>query len=155
MRYTNPTSHARPFALILSVLLATSFAYANLLCVAGGAADTECEHEAAHNHVPAPDHPSFGEAEASHQQKQDPKHQDRGCSRGSCFCVTMNTVVVQQTVAKPIQVVRLQLLDSNLAQVPSVMRILAAVAYEHGPPAIAPPHYLVSKTLSPRAPPSA
>jgi hypothetical protein len=150
MRKRTSTLRARPFTSVLSLLLVPVFAYANFLCVACGADDKECEHETAHSHVAAPHHHSFGEAETSHQQ-QYPKH-SHDCSRDSCFCVTMNTIVTQQTVAKPNQVVPSPLLDS-VAQVPSAKPIFAVVAYEHGPPAITPPTYLTAKIVSPRAPP--
>src|ERR1700681_4153710 len=95
----NPMFRAQPLISILSLLLVPLFACADFLCVAGGADDKECEHEAAHSYLARPNDHDSGEAEASHQQT--PHHHDHDCSRDSCFCVTMNTVVVQQTIAKP------------------------------------------------------
>jgi hypothetical protein len=134
----------------LSLLLLLVFAYANFLCAAGGEDDKECEHEAAYSHVAAPDRHSCGGAETGHQQ-QDPNH-PHDCSRESCFCVTMNTVVTQQTIAKPKPAISL-LLPLSVLNIPSVMPYFTVLAYEHGPPAIAPPAYLSAKIISPRAPP--
>lgn len=153
MHALNPMFRARPLISIPSLLLVPLFAYANFLCAAGGADDKGCGHEEAHSYLAGPHDHNSGEAEASHQQT--PHHHDHDCSRDSCFCATMNTVVAQQTVAKPNQVISLRGLDFPVAQGPGVVPILAAAAYERGPPAIAPPTYLTSKIVSPRAPPRA
>jgi hypothetical protein len=150
MRTRTPTFRARPFTSVLSLLLALLFAYANFLCAAGGEDDKECERETTHSHMAASNHHSPSEAEASHQQ-QDPKH-PHDCSRDSCFCATMNTVVTQQTVTKPRPVVSSPL-PVSVPNVPGVTPFFRVVACEHGPPAIAPPAYLIAKIISPRAPP--
>src|SRR6266849_1588288 len=111
MRATILGLRARPFTSILSLLLVPLFSYANLLCVAGASGDEECEREAEHNYLTVPGGHNPCGAEANHQPKQDPKHQHHECSRDSCFCATMYTVVAQQTVAKPTQVIRLPWLD--------------------------------------------
>jgi len=136
----------------LSLLLALVFAYANLLCAAGDVSDKECRPEGVHSHAVVCDHDSSAEAEAGHQ-RQDAKH-SHSCSRDSCFCVTMNTVVTQQTIAKPKPSISL-LLPLSVLNVPSVMPYFTVLAYEHGPPAIAPPAYRSAKIISPRAPPHA
>ena len=136
------TSRMRTLAGLVVVL----FAYANLLCAIGGAAVEACEHRDAHSHCDG--------AESAHHNGV-PTQQSKDCSKDSCFCLTMNTVVTQQTVTKPNHT-SLRVVDLTFVQFSNVMPVVrAVVAYEHGPPSIAPPSYLSGKSLSPRAPPSA
>src|SRR2546425_9132297 len=86
------TSHPRTgvFTALLSVLIAPLFAYANLLCVAGGAAFDVCEHHDVDSDCAG--------AEAAHHDEAPPS---KDCSKDSCFCITMNIIVTQPTVTKP------------------------------------------------------
>jgi hypothetical protein len=128
---------------LLSLLFVPLFAYANLLCVAGSATCDVCEHHEADA--------DCGGAETTHHDEA-PAHPAKDCSKDSCFCVTMNTVVTQPTVTN-LNRSSLRVVDFVFTQFVNVMPVLPATVYDHGPPGIAPPDYLFSKTLSPRAPP--
>jgi len=131
------------FTTLLSLLLVPLFAYANLLCVASGVACDVCEHQETDSDCAG--------TEAAHHDEV-PAHPVKDFSKDSCFCVTMNTVVTQPTVTNPSHS-SLRVVDFVFAQFADVMAVLTATVYDHGPPGIAPPDYLFSKTLSPRAPP--
>ena len=115
----------------LALLLVPVFAYANLLCVAGGAPHQECADEDAGQH-----------------HEQSPTQRRNDCSQDSCFCLTMNTVATQTTVATPKQVVTFHALDFSFAEFPGILPVAVPVAYDHGPP-----EFLLVSSLSPRSPP--
>ena len=135
------SSHPRTgaFTTLLSLLIVLLFAYANLLCVAGGTILNACES----------DH--CAGAEAAHHDEA-PAHPAKDCSKDTCFCLTMNTVVPQPTIPAPNHAASLLVADFAELHLLDVMPVLTT-PYEHGPPAIPPPDYLFGKTLSPRAPP--
>jgi len=121
----------------LSLMLVPLFAYANFLCAAGSFPDEECaKDESAHHEHGDSDH-----------------HQQKDCSKDSCFCATMSAVTSPQTIVKPDTSRLIRLLDLSLPAIPNVVAPCATLAYEHGPPGIAPPIYLHAKTVSPRSPP--
>src|SRR6266404_4693325 len=92
MRTLSSLPRTGAFTTLLSLLIVPLFAYANLLCVAGGTALNACEHHDA-------DSDCAGTASAHHDGA--PAHPAKDCSKDSCFCLTMNTVVPQPTIATP------------------------------------------------------
>src|ERR1041384_750050 len=144
MRQLTAQSKTGPFTALLSLLLVPLSAYANLLCVAGGAAFDVCEHHETDSDCAGTD--------ASHHDGA-PPHPAKDCSKDSCFCATMNAVTSPQTIVKPGVTHSVRLLDLSLPVIPNVIPQCAAAAYEHGPSGIAPPLYLSTHALSSRAPP--
>jgi hypothetical protein len=123
---------------VVALALVPLFAYANLLCAAGGAVETCCEAESAHHH---------DDSDADHHDA------DHSPTKDSCFCATMNAVASPQTIVKPAVTHSVRFVDLSLPAIPSVTPKRAIAAYEHGPPGIAPPLFLSTHALSSRAPP--
>src|SRR5438874_38248 len=111
------TSHPRTGALttLLLLLIVPLFAYANLLCVAGGAFETCCEAESARHH---------DESDADHHDA------DHSPTKDSCFCATMNAVASPQTIVKPAVTHSVRLVDLSLLAIPNVPPKCATAAYE-------------------------
>src|SRR5438128_33270 len=133
MRTLTSDPRTGAFTALLSLLIVALFAYANLLCIAGAA----CEH--------GDNDSDYAGSDASHHDEA-PAHPAKDCAKDSCFCITMNTVVTQPTVIKPNHSVSLRVVDFVLVDFHGGIPALTTTAYEHGPPGIAPPDYLFSKT---------
>src|SRR5690242_6131822 len=92
---TQPRTGA--FTTLLSLLIVALFAYANLICAAGGATSDACAQADADHHCETTDAPNH------HDDAPTPPSKD--CSKDSCFCITMNTVATQTPIAKPHSVI--------------------------------------------------
>src|SRR5216117_3747303 len=96
----------RALTALLSVMLVPLFAYANLLCVAGGAFETCCEAASAHHH---------DDSDADHHDA------DHSPTKDSCFCSTMNAVTSPQTMVKPVVARSIRVVDLSLPAIPNVI----------------------------------
>jgi hypothetical protein len=139
---------ARPLVVFLSLVFVSLFAYANFLCVAGSTLDSGCDHP----ETAASDRETSHQHDAPASKSNSKQRSDCG-SHASCFCITMNTVIAQPTVVKPSQDIPFPSFDLALTQIPGVIPVFVAVAYERGPPALGPPVQLFFNAASSRAPP--
>ncbi len=130
---------------LLSLFIVSLFAYANLLCVAGGAAFDVCAHRDADS--------DCADVETTHHNEA-PAHPSKDCSKDLCFCITMNTASTQPTITQPNHTSSRRVVDFATLYFPDVMPALTeATAYEHAPPGLSPPEFLLISSLSPRSPP--
>lgn len=123
---------------IMSATVALLFFAANFACAAEQI--LERSHEQA---VPASHH--TGDA--------DSHHDDGG--KADC-CASLKSIVpsTQTTVQMPAAGWALQVAVAILAMDSAVTVPRAGLTYDHGPPGISPPEFLLVSSLSPRSPPS-
>ena len=150
-----PTSRLHSIASILSVLLTALVLYVNLLCVTGFGAVCQCPGCEGMSRCCLADScgPNAARADAPSRHQQTSDRQNGNHSHDVCFCVAVNTAVVQETIKRPTQSLSLRSLDVSSIPVLIVTPLGARAAYEHAPPAVALPFQLASKIISPRAPP--
>src|SRR5437867_687783 len=100
----------------LSFLIVALFAYANLLCVSGGAVLESCD-----------DHTN-NDCEPAHHDHDAPAQPSKDCSKDSCFCSTMNAVTSPPTIVKPDTARLIRLLDLSLPVIQNTIPKVATVA---------------------------
>lgn len=125
---------------LAALALVVMFAGATFNCAAGEALESGHEH---------------GAPPANHHGHSDADHGDQHDSDSGNCCSSLKSPVpsLQQPILKPNHTAWSALAIIALLPVSSAVMPAAGALFDHGPPGVSPPEFLLVSSLSPRSPP--